>query len=61
MQLPLSDKDGVQEFLDLGVASLGIRQDLANKVHMMMYYEGVSLSSRSTTRAALTTCVVVTT
>ena len=25
-QLPLSDKDGVQEFLDFGVASLGIRQ-----------------------------------
>ena len=26
-QLPLGDKDGVQEFLDLGVASLGIGQD----------------------------------
>ena len=42
-QLPLGDKDGIQEFLDLGVASLGIRQDLANEVHEMLYFEGVSL------------------
>ena len=32
-QLPLGDKDGIQEFLDLGVASLRIGQDLANEVH----------------------------
>ena len=37
-QLPFGDKDGVQEFLDLGVASLGIRQDLANKVHRTQYF-----------------------
>ena len=42
-QLLLSDKDGVQEFLDLGVASLGIGQDLANEVHGTLHFEGVSL------------------
>ena len=42
-QLPFGDKDGVQEFLDLGVASLGIRQDLANEVHRTQHIEGVSL------------------
>ena len=42
-QLPLSDKDGVQEFLDLGVASLRIGQDLANEVHRTLYFEDVSL------------------
>ena len=43
IQLPLGDKDGVQEFLDLGVASLRIEQDLANEVHGMLHFEGVSL------------------
>ena len=42
-QLPLGDKDGIQEFLDLGVASLRIGQGLANEVHGMLYFEGVSL------------------
>ena len=42
-QLPLSDKVSVQEFLDLGVASLRIRQDLANEVHGTLHFEGVSL------------------
>ena len=42
-QLPLGDKDGVHEFLDLGVASLGIGQDLANEVHGTLHFEGVSL------------------
>ena len=42
-QLPLSDKDDVQEFLDLGVASLGIGQDLANEVHGTLHFEGVFL------------------
>ena len=42
-QLSLGDKDDIQEFLDLGVASLRIRQDLANEVHEMLYFEGVSL------------------
>ena len=42
-QLPFGDKDGVQEFLDLGVVSLRIRQDLANEVHGMLYFEGMSL------------------
>ena len=42
-QLPLGDKDGVQDFLDLGIASLRIRQDLANEVHGMLHFEGVSL------------------
>ena len=32
-QLPFGDKDGVQKFLDLGVASLRIGQDLTNEVH----------------------------
>jgi len=43
MQLPLGDKDGVHEFLDLVVASLGIGQDLANEVHGTLHFEGVSL------------------
>ena len=30
-------------FLDLGVASLGIGQNLANEVQGMLYFEGVSL------------------
>ena len=42
-QLPLGDKDSVQEFLDLGVASVRIRQDLANEVHRTLYFESVSL------------------
>ena len=42
-QFPLGDKNGVQEFLDLGVASLGIGHDLANEVHGMLHFEGVSL------------------
>ena len=42
-QLPLGDKDGVQELLDLGVASLRIGQVLANEVHGTLYFEGVSL------------------
>ena len=42
-RLLLGDKDGVQEFLDLGVASLGIVQDLANGVHGTLHFEGVSL------------------
>ena len=43
MQLPLGDKDGVQEFLDLGVVSLRIGQDLTNEVLGMLYFEGLSL------------------
>ena len=43
MQLPLGDEDGVQELLDLGVAGLGIGQDLANEVHGTLQFEGVSL------------------
>ena len=43
MQLPLGNKDDIQEFLDLGVASLRIRQDLAYEVHGMLHFEGVSL------------------
>ena len=42
-QHPLGDKDGVQEFLDLGVASLRIGQDLTNEVHGVLHFEGVSL------------------
>ena len=42
-QLPLGDEDGVQELLDLGVAGLGIGQDLANKVHKALYFEGMPL------------------
>ena len=41
MQLPLGDEDGVQELLDLGVAGLGIGQDLANEVHETLHFEGV--------------------
>ena len=37
------DKDDVQKLLDLGVASLRIGQDLANEVHGMLHFEGVSL------------------
>ena len=42
-QLPLGDEDGVQELLDLGVAGLGVKQDLANEVHGTLHFEGVSL------------------
>ena len=42
-QLPLGVEDGVQELLDLGVASLGFGQDLANEVHLVLYCEGVPL------------------
>ena len=42
-QLPFGDKDSVQEFLDLGLVSLGIGQDLANEVHGMLHFEGVDL------------------
>ena len=42
-QLPLGDKDGVQELLDLGAAGLGIGQDLANEVHGTLHFEGMSL------------------
>ena len=41
IQLPLGDKDGVQELLDLGVASFGIKQHLAYEVHGMLHFEGV--------------------
>ena len=42
-QLPCGDKDGVHEFLNLGVASLIIEQDLANEIHGTLHFEGVSL------------------
>ena len=43
MQLSPGDQDGIQELLDLGVASLGIGQDLANELHGTLFFEGVSL------------------
>ena len=42
-QLPLGDKDGVYELLDLRVVGLGIGQDLTNEVHGTLYFESVSL------------------
>ena len=42
-QLSLGDKDGVQEFLGLGVASRRIGRDHANEVHGTLHFEGVSL------------------
>ena len=42
-QLPFGDEDGVQELLDLGIAGLGIGQDLANVVYETLHFEGVSL------------------
>jgi hypothetical protein len=36
-------KDGVQELLDLGLAGLGIIQDLANKIYGRLHLEGMSL------------------
>ena len=42
MQLSPGDQDGIQELLDLGVASLGIGQDFANEVYGMLHLEGVS-------------------
>jgi len=42
-QLPPRDQDGVQELLDLGVASLRIGQDFANEVYGTLHLEGVSL------------------
>ena len=43
MQLPLGDQDGVQELLDLWVASFGVGQDLTNEVYGALHFEGVSL------------------
>jgi len=43
MQLRLGNQDGVQELLDLRVASLGVKQYLANKVYEALHFEGVSL------------------
>ena len=43
VQLPLGDEDDVEELLDLGVAGLGIGQDLANVVYGMLHFEGVFL------------------
>ena len=42
-QFSLGDEDGVEELLDLGVAGLGVRQDLAYEVHVTLYYEGMPL------------------
>ena len=42
-QLPLGNEDGVQELLDLGVAGLGIGQDLANVVYGTLHFEDMSL------------------
>ena len=43
MQLPPGDQDDVQELLDLGITSLGIRKDFANEVYGMLHLEGMSL------------------
>lgn len=42
-QLPLGDEDCVQEFLYLRVSCLGVKQNLAGKVHGPLHREGVSL------------------
>jgi hypothetical protein len=42
-QLPFGDQDGVQELLDLGVASLGIGQDFAYEVYRVLHLEGMPL------------------
>ena len=57
-QLSLGDKDGVQEFLDLGGASLEIGQDLANEVHGTLHFEGVSLFFSFNHQGGATTCMV---
>ena len=43
VQRLLGDKDHIQELLDLGVAGLGIGQDLANEVQGTLHFKGVSL------------------
>jgi hypothetical protein len=47
-ELPFGDQYGIQEFLDLGVAGLGVGQDFTNEVHwaldfmplLPLYYYG---------------------
>jgi hypothetical protein len=51
----------IQQFLDLRVARLGVRQDLADVVDRPLYRQGVPSSVRSTTITALTTWVVAAT
>jgi hypothetical protein len=43
VQFSLGDEDGVEELLDLGVAGLGVRQDLTDEVHETLYFEGMPL------------------
>jgi hypothetical protein len=42
-QFPFGDQSSVHEFLDLGVASLGIGQDFTYKVHGTLHLEGMPL------------------
>jgi hypothetical protein len=51
----------VKQFLDLWVARLGLRQDVADVVHQPLNWQSVPLLRRSTTMTALTTWVVAAT
>ena len=42
-KLALGDEHDVEKFLNLQVAGLQIREDLANKVHQALDFEGVAL------------------
>ena len=42
-KLALGDVHGVEKFLNLQVAGLQIREDLANEVHQALDFEGVAL------------------
>jgi hypothetical protein len=42
-QLSLGDEDSVQEFLDLWVACLGVKQDFANEVDWTLDFESMVL------------------
>jgi hypothetical protein len=42
-QLSLGDEDSIQEFLDLWVACLGVKQDFADEVDQTLDFESVVL------------------
>jgi hypothetical protein len=52
-ELPFGDQHGVDELLELRVAGLGFGEYLADEVDRPLHVQHFSVSSRSTTRAAL--------
>lgn len=42
-ELTLDDEYGIEEFLDLWVVSLGVKESFADEVHRPLSFEGVAL------------------